>query len=158
MGFDRRQRPLGLSLVAAALLLILLGGCRPQESEPPATMEETSRPERGTSVTVNRLVYVGLDGHIYTVNPDGSDGQRISTPGERGTTQTNGQPQPFYSWPTWSPDDEVVSYSQVLPTTPVPLLTLLTRELAVNHSQEVYTNPPHLSSPLGPGIPYYTLW
>ena len=46
-----------------------------------------------------RIVYVGLDGHLRTVDPDGSREQRIS-PREG-----------VYSWPTWSPDSQSVAFS-----------------------------------------------
>ena len=51
---------------------------------------------------VNRIVYVGGDTHIYTVDPDGLNKQQMTT--EVG----------FFIWPTWSPDGTSLLFSGAL--------------------------------------------
>ena len=49
---------------------------------------------------VDRIAYVGLDDHIWTISPDGADEQQVSGEGRR------------FTWPTWSPDGTKLVYSE----------------------------------------------
>ena len=70
-------------------------------------------------MTVDRITYVGPDGNLFTVNPDGSGELKLT-----GTSQVDQGPagrflaQPlgksdFYAWPTWSPDGTKLAASHV---------------------------------------------
>lgn len=97
-GFSERKE-LGSSvrlyagLVALAALLVIIsvvgsrGGIRASGESLPPRQE------------VNRIVYVGLDGLIRSVNPDGSAPSQIS-PDEG-----------VFTWPTWSPDGRRLVFS-----------------------------------------------
>ena len=50
----------------------------PVEEEATSQPSPTRSPEPSSSPSVDRIVYVGSDLHIYTVNPDGTDRRLIS--------------------------------------------------------------------------------
>ncbi len=52
----------------------------------------------------NRLLVVGLDGNVTTMNPDGSD---------RFNLTADASPQKQYLQPTWSPDGQTVAWTEV---------------------------------------------
>ncbi|MFN8476173.1 MAG: hypothetical protein U0822_28665 [Anaerolineae bacterium] len=60
------------------------------------------------SANVNRIAYLGVDGNIHTVRPDGSDPQALTTDGEAGTTASH-----LYRFPTWSPDGRYVAFIDI---------------------------------------------
>ena len=62
----------------------------------PIARSETRRQEG------NRIAFVGLEGQIYTVNPDGSRLRQTSP--EKGV----------FTWPTWSPDARRLVFSRVV--------------------------------------------
>ncbi|MCH8205495.1 MAG: PD40 domain-containing protein [Chloroflexi bacterium] len=84
----------GLVTLAALMVIIAVLGSRGGIR----ASGESLPPKEG----VNRIVYVGLDGLIRSVNPDGSEPSQIS-------------PQEgVYTWPTWSPDARRLVFSGVV--------------------------------------------
>ncbi|MFN8498221.1 MAG: hypothetical protein U0641_10230 [Anaerolineae bacterium] len=62
----------------------------------------------GRSAAVNRIAYLGVDGNIHTVRPDGSDPQALTTDGGAGPGASR-----LYRFPTWSPDGRYVAFIDV---------------------------------------------
>ncbi|MFN8483639.1 MAG: hypothetical protein U0768_11430 [Anaerolineae bacterium] len=58
--------------------------------------------------SVNRIAYLGMDGNIHTVRPDGSDAQALTTDGEAGPSAAR-----LYRFPTWSPDGRYVAFIDI---------------------------------------------
>jgi Tol biopolymer transport system component len=76
-----------------ALALLALTGCR-------------LVPEQVRLADGNRIAYVGEDGQIYSVLPDGQ-GRRLVSGGEERVyaAPAAAAPRRAYNWPTWAPDD-----------------------------------------------------
>ena len=137
-----RQKP--GHLIILILLGLLLAGCQvfPQWFQGTAT-SELNRPDdppndrdNNKVVSVDRIVYVGTGGDLFTIKADGTDPQQLT-----GNNQLRAdQPEPlepaepqepgarriaaaflsqtlnfsqFYAWPTWSPDGTKLAVSRV---------------------------------------------
>ncbi len=80
---------------------------------------------------MDRIAYVGTDGNIFTINPDGSDSRRLTgniTAGAQGIIQASLLQEGFifYTWPTWSPDGKKLAVSQIILEGDVPTVSLFT--------------------------------
>ena len=96
---------------------------------------------------VNRIVYVGGDTHIYTVDPDGLNKQQMTT--EVG----------FFTWPTWSPDGTSLLFSGALgDPLEADTLGLYTMTMAQREAKRIYTNIPNYSPFIAPGALHYLIW
>ncbi len=79
-------------------------------------------------LAVNRIAYVGTDGLIHSVNPDGSEPSRISP--EEGV----------FTWPTWSPDARRLVFSGAVEgETGDPDISLFSLNLATGQLDRIYT-------------------
>lgn len=109
---------LAVALVFAACSTTVAPTATPGH-EPTAGTEPTSSPSAATSTSTtttttpavepsatpqtlaDRIAIAASDGAIYTISPDGTDRQQISTTDQAAP----GSPlSPFYVWPFWSPD------------------------------------------------------
>ena len=80
------------------------------------------------TLDVNRIAYVGTDGLIHSVNPDGSEPIRISP--EEGV----------FTWPTWSPDARRLVFSGAVEgETGDPDISLFSLNLATGQLDRIYT-------------------
>ena len=155
-----RRKVLFLHLLVAGAVLLLAacqGSSSDDDSEPSSSITQAAQEETQPSPALQRLVFGGPDGQIYLINANGSDRQLISTPAEEVIIGETGQGRPFYTWPTWSPDGNMISYSLVIPQGDTLSLALLAKDLAKEETQEVYANPPG-NALVGTGIPHYALW
>jgi len=90
---------------------------------------------------------VGLDRQIYTVDPDGSNLERI-TP-ESGV----------YTWPAWSPDADRIVYSDVLEEDQGNFtMSLFAFDVVSGASTEIYAGEPGVTGLLAEGVAHYPLW
>ena len=95
----------------------------------------------------NRIVYVGGDTHIYTVDPNGLNKQQMTT--EVG----------FYTWPTWSPDGASLLFSGALgDPLEADTLGLYTMTMEQREAKRIYTNIPIYSPLIAPGAVHYLIW
>ena len=139
----RPQHPLRLYtflvLVLALLVatVVLLGGEEPTS---------TARPP-SPGLQVDRIAYVGLDGQIRTVNPDGSGDLRIS-------------PQEgIFTWPTWSPDGQEVAFSGVIGVDGGQRqYNLYSLNTMTGQSSEIHLGEPGATRLVAQGAPHYILW
>lgn len=77
----------------AALMLVGCGGT--EEAGPALTPTVTPSPE--PEEFTERIAFVGTDGNVWAISPNGTDSQRLTTDGD------NAQP-------SWSPDGELLAY------------------------------------------------
>ena len=120
-------------ILVSAMVLVALGACQDRRSlrqQEGATLLPRSQdtPEIQTTPVpmpsgreggeqVNRIAYVGSDGNIFTIRPDGTDSRRLTTtdlrvgPGGHIFVQA-ARSQVFYAWPTWSPDSTKLAVSR----------------------------------------------
>ena len=104
---------------------------------------------------VNRIVIAGIDGSVYTVNPDGSDSRRISPANtERGDTNYAG----VFTWPVWSPDGGSVLFSAVRPALAAAPISLM-RAPADGSGVAVtlFVDHPETNG-IGNNVPHYAAW
>ena len=96
---------------------------------------------------VNLIVYVDVEGRIYTIRPDGLSDPRAISPEEG-----------FYTWPAWSPDGTRLAFSGTTPgdNGPGPLRLYISR-LADGGPRVIYTNEAGMG-PILPGMPHYPIW
>ena len=192
-----RQKPGHLFLpvlLGLVLLGLLLAGCQGfrQGSEGTATSElvrpddTPDNPDDDNVVSVNRIVYVGTGGDLFTIKGDGTDPQQLTgnnllraDPPETTESQEPGEPaepqepgarrisaaflgqtlnfSQFYAWPTWSPDGTKLAVSRVQ--------VLSEREVTVSiqvidaitgRADTVYTN--DVPALIADGVPHYFYW
>ena len=129
---------IGVILLTTALVVVAIVGGR-GGGEPPA--------ERAGSASVDRIVYVGLDGLIRTVNPDGSD--------ERAVSPLEG----FFTWPTWSPDSKRLVFSGLASDgSGGARISLFLFETRNGLSHEIFVGEPGTAGVLAEGVLHYPLW
>ncbi len=101
---------------------------------------------------VNRIAYAGVDGHVYTAKPDGTD--RIQISPWTGPGSPGGQ----YTWPVWSPDGGSVMFSSVLEAANGGSDVSLLRAPALGGEHvTMYTDDPQ-SLGIGNGVPHFAMW
>ncbi len=94
-----------------------------------------------------QIAFVGLDRHIYTVNPDGSGLRRISP--EEGV----------YTWPTWSPDASKLVYSGVVEDAGGDSTIVLFSSSADSIGpEELHVGEQGVAGLLAEGVVHYPLW
>ena len=111
---------------------------------------------------MNRIAYVGNDGNLFTINPDGTDISQLTNtdlrvgPAGPVLAQT-AQTQLFYAWPTWSPDSSKIAASLVAVSGNDVRLSVEVIDVADGGSTRVYTNQPNTAS-IARGAPHYLYW
>ena len=98
---------------------------------------------------IDRIVYVGLDAQIRTIEPDGSD-ERVISPGAA---------DGFYTWPTWSPDASRLVFSGVhRDNVRGPVISLYAYDFAADLASEIYAAEPGITGVLAQGVLHYPMW
>ena len=96
---------------------------------------------------MNQIAFVGLEGQIYTIDPDGSHPRRISP--ETGV----------FTWPTWSPDASRLVFSGVFEDEGGNLkISLFAFSAASSSLKELYVGEPGVAGLLAEGVVHYPLW
>ena len=136
-----------LLLLGLALLLVACRGPA-QEASPTAspTEEQPSPTPTAEPTASNRIAYVNHDFQIFTINPDGSDEQQITSQGG------------MYSWPGWSPDGSGLSFSSFSEELLGPGKALYTVDAGGADEVRIYENPAGVPPAIGPKAPHYSLW
>lgn len=123
-------------------------------------MESTALPApTGAGRTVNRIAYVGLDGVIYTIAPDGSDRRQVSP---SASDAAEGTISGRYTWPVWSPDADSLLFSGVTPgATGQGAIRSLFRAPASGSGPEAVVSiyrDESTTADIAIGTPHYSLW
>ena len=113
-------------------------------------------------MTVNRIAYIGSDGNIFTINPDGTDSRRLTTtdlrvgPGGHILAQGS-ESQVFYAWPTWSPDSTRLAASRITVQRDRADFSLEVVDASTGKAINVYDNEPNTGL-VAEGSPHYVYW
>jgi len=187
---DLRQRPghlLLLVLPGLVLFGLLLVGCQGLRLEFRETAtSELNRPDdtiNDNVVSVDRIVYVGTGGDLFTIRGDGTDPQqltgnnqlragppKIPEPAEHPEPQEPGARQistaflgqslnfsQFYAWPTWSPDGAKLAVSRVqLRSEREATVSIQVIEAITGRADTIYTN--EVPALIADGVPHYLYW
>ena len=132
-----------------------------QTTQRPTTTTPTSSQE-GKEMTVNRIAYVGLDGNIFTIKPDGTGSQRLTNSdlrvGPAGHILGQApQSQVFYAWPTWSPDSTKLAASHIVEVQGGISLAVEVVDASTGKTTKVYDNEPN-TGPIAQNAAHYIYW
>ncbi len=178
-------------MLAAAAVLVALVGCgdipslnseslaKPETpaTSSPADVSWQSQPQPGetSSVSVDRIAYIGPYGDLFTVNPDGSGERRLTGVSQVRSRSSDpaGPASPSdtaafytvqdldfsesYAWPTWSPDGTrlAVSRVQITPNRSLEVsVQVIDAVSGVNRT--VYEN--DVPALVADGTPHYLYW
>ena len=117
-------------------------------------------------VSVDRIAYISPYGDLFTVNPDGTDSQRL-TGADRAQSGSTGSTGPYraqaldftnsYAWPAWSPDGSRLAVSRVRINGNRSLeVAVLVIDAATGRSRMVYEN--DVPALVADGAPHYLYW
>ena len=134
-------------------------------------------------VNVDRIVYVGTGGDLFTIKADGTDPQQLtgnnqlraepqepdqppelSATGEPGARQISaaflGQTlnfNHFYAWPTWSPDGAKLAASRVqVVSEREATVSIQVIDAITGRADTIYTN--EVPALIADGVPHYLYW
>ena len=112
---------------------------------------------------MDRIVYVGVDENIFTINPDGSDSKRLTgstTARSMGSilARPYGQSNVMHSWPTWSPDGSRIAVSRVVLEGEEPQVSLFIVDADTGSLNRIYGNEPGASPLIADAVPHYMYW
>ena len=175
MRFNVRYRP-PITFLIILLVLVVLGACQgnrtTSESDLPTAKANTEGgaapeadetqelPSQEDGVSVNRIAYVGSDGNIFTIKPDGTDQRRLTSNdfrvGPRGPILAQGL-ETSYFWPTWAPDGEKLAASRATVTGNTIQLALEVVDTTTGLTTRIYENEPETNF-VARGAPHYMYW
>ena len=111
---------------------------------------------------VNKIAYVGPNGDLFTIDPDGNDRMNLTggagvgseTPG--GVLASTADFNNFYCWPTWSPDGSRLAASRVATAGGQPEVSVEVFDMVSGGVRTVYKN--ETPSLIAQGAPHYLYW
>ena len=145
-------------LLVVVIAIPLLNRDGEQDTLPPSLAQQAA-----LAVPTNRIAFVGSDGNIFTITPEGTDLALITFDGSPTLAASNDgtgvQEATVYSWPTWSPDSRWLAYSRVHVESPGGgLVELITYERATAGRVRIYSDQASSPPVMGAGIPHYIQW
>ena len=165
-------------LMIPIVMLVVMAACRdgraPGRTEagtvPPEASESTRETLPGTpksfrekrDMGVNRIAYVGADGNIFTIRPDGTDSRRLTNtdlrvgPAGHVLAQVTAS-EVVYAWPTWSPAGEKLAASRITVDGNSASFSLEVVDASTGRTTRIYDNEPG-TSPVAQGSPHYIYW
>ena len=185
------RSPAWLTMLTAAAILMALSGCAALPSLHPEPAFSPVAPRSGgaadlplpthdptgevSSLSVNRIAYIGPYGDLFTVNPDGTGERRLTGVSQVRSRSSDpaGPASPsdtaaFYSvqdldfsesfaWPTWSPDGTRLAVSRVQLTPNRSLeVSVLVIDAVTGVNRIVYEN--DVPALVADGSPHYLYW
>ncbi len=157
-------RLLGLILLTV-LLLPATSGCgsdanveraRDQENEPSSTRSDGST---GTA-NVDRISFVGTEGDLFTIGPDGNEMVRLTggvrLRGEGGPLAQSLDNSYLYAWPTWSPDGTKLAASKVEALGTDRRVTVEVIDVSNSRARTIHEGP--VNALVAQGAPHYLYW
>ena len=118
--------------------------------------------EEGSDMPGNRIAYIGPDGNVYTIRPDGTGSLRLTDTDIRVGPSGNimaqsSQARVLYAWPAWSPDGTKLAVSRIVLEGSSVSSTLLTIDSTTGSTVNVYDNLPEAGF-VAAGAPHYIYW
>lgn len=112
---------------------------------------------------MNRVVYVGSNGNIFTIDPDGSNTKRLTDnvqAGSRGVIMGQAlQPNSlFYTWPTLTQDGTRLAVSQVVISNGLPEVSLFALDTSSGQMDLIHKNTEQTSPIIAQNVPHYMYW
>ncbi len=112
---------------------------------------------------MDRIVYVGTDENVFTINPDGSDSRRLTgstTARSMGSILARplGQSSVLHSWPTWSPDGSRIAVSRVVLTGEEPQVSLFIIDVETGSLNRIHGNEAGAPPVIAESVPHYMYW
>ena len=161
-------------LLALAIIVAVASSCQERRggerqvtgTVPPQTQqvpdESSTASQEARDMAVNRIAYVGPDGNIFTINPDGTDSRRLTTSDPRVGSAGHflaqmSAGQVRYFWPTWSPDSTRLAASRVRADQSGTDLFLDVIDASTGNVATIYENAPNTGL-VARGDPHYTYW
>ena len=131
-----------------------------QEAERGPATATTSK--EVSELAVNRIAYVGTDGNIFTIKPDGTDSHKLTTTdvrvGRGGDILAEvGERSVAYGWPAWSPDGKKLAVSRTITEGLVDSYSLEVLDPVTGKGTRIYDNEPR-SILIAQDAPHYTYW
>ena len=119
-------------------------------------------PREEREVAVNRIAYIGTDGNVYTINPDGTDLRRLTDLDLRASTGAGVMAQlldlnAYYTWPTWSPDGARLATARVEIEDFTADYSLVIIDVRSGSTSRIYNNEPN-SARVAAAAPFYLYW
>ena len=176
-----------LVLPGLVLLVLLMVGCQGfRLGFGDTAKSELNRPDEPINdnvVSVDRIVYVGTGGDLFTIKADGTDPQQLTgnnqlragppkiphpaeppEPQEPGARQIStaflGQTlnfSQFYAWPTWAPDGAKLAVSRVqVLSEREATVSIQVIDAITGRADTVYTN--EVPALIADGVPHYLYW
>jgi TolB protein len=113
-------------------------------------------------MAVDRIAYIGPDGNVFTISPDGADARRLTAThpwaGPGGHILGQGADrQVFYAWPTWSPDGTRLAASRISVQGGDVSFSLEVVDTSTGDTTRIYDNQPG-TGPIAQGSPHYIYW
>ena len=154
------------SLVLLLILVVVLmasGAC--QDGRRAGTGDEGVGPSQSAKdkeTTVNRIAYIGSDGNVFTINPDGTDSTRLTITdlrvGPTGSILAQlVENEVFYAWPTWSPDSTKLAASRISVEGERAFFFLEVLDASSGQVTRVYDNEPDTIA-IAQRAPHYIYW
>ncbi|MCH8961246.1 MAG: PD40 domain-containing protein, partial [Bacteroidetes bacterium] len=172
------------------MLGLLLAGCQVFQGTATTELNRPDDPPNDRNnnkvVSVDRIVYVGTGGDLFTIKADGTDPQQLTgnnqlradqpettesqEPGEPAEPQEPGARRiaaafhsqtlnfsQFYAWPTWSPDGTKLAVSRVqLRSEREATVSIQVIDAITGRADTVYTN--EVPALIADGVPHYLYW
>ena len=113
---------------------------------------------------MDRIAYIGEDGNLYTIRPDGADRQRLTSEASVPFVQVlqaqrDQENRVFYTWPTWSPDGRNLAVSRVATGGPSGIVVgIYSISIATGAATKLYENPPDAAPLIAANVPHYMYW
>ena len=162
-----------LAFLGLVFLGLFLVGCQGSKETETSESPGLDKPNEKV-VSVDRIVYVGTEGDLFTVRADGTDLQQLT-----GNNQVRGEPgqsqaaeasqipvalpgqtlsfNQFYAWPTWSPDGTKLAASRVqLQSQREATVSIQIIDAITGRANTFYTN--EVPALIADGVPHYLYW
>ena len=112
---------------------------------------------------MNRIVYVGIDGNIFTINPDGTDSKRLTgSVTARSMGSILAQPAEgdnvLHTWPTWAHAGDRIAVSRAVLEGQAPEVSLFVIDAEAGSLERVYTNEAGANTVIAQSVPHYLYW
>ena len=104
----------------------------------------------------NRIAFIDNSGELRLINPDGTNGQRLTGDAQAGLLAQALERGDSYSWPTWAPDGTKLAVSRVSVTGGPPRLSVQVLDLPSGRILSAFEN--EVPALMADGAAHYIYW